>query len=129
MERIAAIFGPACELPTWICVAGPNPNTVYIRSRAVTSRSNACVSNPDPTSILRPLDNTTANPQLDLLSAAGFPVANSTPSNLHFAPVLFLFFFHRCFFRWRAKVLKLKPRLLQNSFCRMPLLANSGTNC
>jgi hypothetical protein len=25
-------------------------------------------------------------------------------------------------------VLKLKPRLLQNSFCRMPLLKNSDTN-
>jgi hypothetical protein len=88
-----------------------------------------CVSNPDPTSILRPLDITTANPQLESLSAAGFPAANSTPSNLQSAAVLFLFLFHRRFFRCRAKVLKLKPRLLQNSFCRMPLLANSDTNC
>ena len=35
---------------------------------------------------------------------------------------------HRRFFRWRANVLKLKPRPLENSFCRMPQLKNSDTN-
>jgi hypothetical protein len=35
---------------------------------------------------------------------------------------------HRRFFSWRANLLKLKPRPLENSFCRMPLLKNSDTN-
>lgn len=87
------------------------------------------VSNPGPTSILRPPDNTTANPQLDVLNAVvGLPATNSTPSNLESVRVLF-FFFHRRFFKCRANVLRLKPRLRQNSFWRMPLLANSDTNC
>jgi hypothetical protein len=110
-------------------VAGPNPNTDYTRSSTFTSRSKVGTSKLRSTSILRPLDNTTVNLQLASLSAAGFPVANSTPSNLQSARVLFLFLSHRRFFRWRANVLKLNPRLWQNSFCRMPLLANSPTNC
>ncbi len=32
-------------------------------------------------------------------------------------------------FRWRSSVLKLKPRLSQNSLRRTPLLTNSATNC
>jgi len=38
-------------------------------------------------------------------------------------------FFQRSFFRWRYSVLKLKPRLWQNSLRRIPLLTNSATNC
>ena len=38
-------------------------------------------------------------------------------------------FFQRRFFRWRSSVLKLKPRLWQNSLRRIPLLTNSVTNC
>ncbi len=34
----------------------------------------------------------------------------------------------RRFFRWRSSVLKLKPRLWQNSLRGMPLLRNSATN-
>jgi len=37
--------------------------------------------------------------------------------------------FQRRFFRWRSSVLKLKPRLWQNSLRRIPLLTNSATNC
>jgi hypothetical protein len=74
------------------------------------------------TSILHPPDNTKANPVVDFLSSADFSPANSTPSSLHSAREFFLFRFHRRFFRWRASVLKLKPRLRQNSFRRMPLL-------
>jgi hypothetical protein len=37
--------------------------------------------------------------------------------------------FQRRFFRWRFRVLKLKPRLWQNSLRRIPLLTNSATNC
>jgi hypothetical protein len=81
------------------------------------------------TSILRPPDKTTANPQLDSLSNADFLLANSTATNWLFAQALFLLLFLRCFFRWRSSVLKLKPRLRQNSRGRMPLVANSATNC
>jgi hypothetical protein len=69
-----------------------------------------------------PPDNPKANPVVDFLSSADFSAANSTPSSLHSAREFFLFRFHRRFFRWRASVLKLKPRLRQNSFRRMPLL-------
>ena len=37
--------------------------------------------------------------------------------------------FQRRFFRWRSSVLKLKPRLRQKSFLRIPLLTNSATSC
>ncbi len=37
--------------------------------------------------------------------------------------------FQRSFLRWRSSVLKLKPRLWQNSLRRIPLLTNSATNC
>ncbi len=77
--------------------------SLYVSSKdcvsAFTSRSNVCTSNLRSTSILRPPDNITANPQLDSLCATGFAVANSTPSNLQSARVLFLFLFHRRFFR------------------------------
>ena len=41
-------------------------------------------------------------------------------------PLVFLF--QRCFFRWRCRLVKLKPRLWQNSLHRMPLLMNSATS-
>jgi hypothetical protein len=37
--------------------------------------------------------------------------------------------FLRRFLKWRSSVLKLKPRLRQNSLRRMPLFTNSATNC
>jgi hypothetical protein len=37
--------------------------------------------------------------------------------------------FHRRFFRWRSRVLWLKPRLRQTSLRRIPLFTNSATNC
>jgi hypothetical protein len=40
-----------------------------------------------------------------------------------------LFLFQCCFFRCRLSVPKLKPRFLQNSLRRMPLLTNSVTSC
>src|SRR5258708_38796201 len=43
--------------------------------------------------------------------------------------VLLVLLFHRLFFKWRSSVLKLKPRLWQNSLRRIPLLTNSSTNC
>jgi hypothetical protein len=42
-------------------------------------------------------------------------MANSTAANLPFAGVLLVCLFRRRFFRWRSSVLKLKPRLWQNS--------------
>jgi len=75
-------------------------------------------------------DNTTASPQPGSCSVGDFLMANSTGTNWPSAAALLLFFlFHRRFFRWRSSVLKLKPRLRQNSICRMPLLINSATNC
>jgi hypothetical protein len=74
------------------------------------------------TSILHPPGNTKANLVVDFSLFGDFSAANSTPSNLYSAREFFLFRFHRRFFRWRASVLKLKPRLRQNAFCRMPLL-------
>ena len=81
------------------------------------------------TSILHPPDNTKANPVVDFSLFRDFSAADSTPSNLYSAREFFLFRFHRRFFRWRASVLKLKPRLRQNAFCRMPAAGNSDTNC
>jgi hypothetical protein len=96
----------------------------HIPSRPVLTlkRSKVSTSTSRCTSILHPPDNTKANPVVDFLSSADFSAANSTPSSLHSARESFLFRFHRRFFRWRAGVLKLKPRLGQNSFRRMPLL-------
>jgi hypothetical protein len=36
---------------------------------------------------------------------------------------------HAAGFKWRSSVLKLKPRVRQNSLRRMSLLTNSATNC
>ena len=111
-------------------MAGPNPNTDYTCSSTFISRSNVGTSKLRATSILRPPDNTTANLQLDSLSAAGFPVTNSTPSNLQSARVLFLFLFHSPFLQMASqRCSSSNPGWRQNSFCRMPLLANSDTHC
>jgi hypothetical protein len=64
-----------------------------------------------------------------LCSAGGFRMANSTGTNLPSAGALLVFLFDRRFFRWRSNVLKLKPRLRQNSLRRIPLFTNSATNC
>src|ERR1019366_7186256 len=54
--------------------------------------------------------------------------ANSTATNGLAAGLLFLFLFQRRSLRWRSSVLKLKPRLRQNSLRRMLLPTNSATN-
>src|ERR1035437_4919013 len=60
---------------------------------------------------------------------AGRRAANSTGINRPAEEALLLFLFQRCFFRCRLSVPKLKPRFLQNSLRRMPLLTNSVTSC
>ena len=82
------------------------------------------------TSIRRPPGSTTASPQLDSCCAGDFLAANSTFTNRPPAEVTALrLLFEQRFFRWRSSVLKLKPRLSQNSLRRTPLLTNSATNC
>jgi hypothetical protein len=54
---------------------------------------------------------------------------NSTATNLPSAGALPVCLFHRRFFRWGSSVLKLKPRLWQDSLLRIPLFTNSATNC
>jgi hypothetical protein len=55
--------------------------------------------------------------------------ANSTFNNRLAEETGLRLLFQRRFFKWRSSVLKLKPRLWQNSLRRMPLLTNSATNC
>src|ERR1022692_2712990 len=113
-------------------VAGPNPNTAYTRSSALTKRSNVFVSKSGCTSIRCPPDNTTASPQLGSCCVGDFLAANSTGTNRPNWPAeeaALLFLFQRCFFRCRFSVPKLKPRLRQNSLRRMPLVTNSATIC
>ncbi|PYX38121.1 MAG: hypothetical protein DMG75_04890 [Acidobacteria bacterium] len=54
--------------------------------------------------------------------------ANSTFTNRPAEETGLRLLFQRRFFRWRFSVLKLKPRLWQNSLRRIPL-TNSATNC
>src|SRR5271165_4768802 len=110
-------------------VAGPNPNTAYARSSALSRRSNVLVSKSGCTSIRRPPESTTASPQLGSCCVGDFLAANSTGTNRPAEEALLLFLFQRCFFRCRFSVPKLKPRLRQNSVRRMPLLINSATSC
>src|SRR6266704_3712184 len=99
-----------------IRVAGPNPNTAYARSSALTRRSNVFVSKSGCTSIRRPPGRTTASPQLDSCCAGDFLAANSSFTNRPPAEETALrLLFQQRFFRWRSSVLKLKPRLSQNS--------------
>ena len=73
--------------------------------------------------------STTASPQLGSFCAGDFLAANSTGSNRPAEEIGLRLLFQRSFFRWRSSVLKLKPRLRQNSLRRTPLLTNSTTNC
>src|SRR5271157_5428635 len=100
----------------------------YTCSSTLTRRSKVCTSKSRCTSIRRPPDNTTASPQLGSRSAGDFLMANSTGIRWLSAGVHLVFLFHRRFFRWRSSVLKLKPRLWQNSLRPIPLLTNSVTS-
>ena len=70
-----------------------------------------------------------ASPQLGSCCFGDFLAVNSTGTKRPPAGALLVFLFHRRFLRWRSSVPKLKPRLRQNSLRRIPLLANSDTNC
>jgi len=79
-----------------------------------------------------PPGSTTASPQVGSCSFGDFLAANSTGTNRPAEEVGLRglrHLFQRRFFRWRSRVLKLKPRLWQNSLRRIPLLTNSATNC
>jgi hypothetical protein len=76
-----------------------------------------------------PPESTTASPQLASCCVGDFLTANSTGTNRSTEEVGLRLLFQRHFFRWRSRVLKLKPRLWQNSLRRIPLLTNSATNC
>jgi hypothetical protein len=77
----------------------------------------------------RPPGSTTASPQLGSCRVGDFLAANSTGTNRLAEETSPPLLFQRRFFRWRSSVLKLKPRLWQNSLRRIPLLTNSDTNC
>src|SRR5271163_1458013 len=94
-----------------------------------TRRSNVLVSKSGCTSIRRPPSSTRASPQLGSCCVGDFLAANSTGTKLPAEEVGLRLLFQRRFFRWRSRVLKLKPRLWQNSLRRIPLLTNSATNC
>jgi hypothetical protein len=75
-----------------------------------------------------PFGTTTASPQLGSCCVGGdFIVANSTGTKRPAEEIGLRFLFQRRFFRWRSSVLKLRPRLWQNSLRRIPLLMNSVT--
>jgi hypothetical protein len=76
----------------------------------------------------RPPGSTTASPQLGSRCFGDFLAANSTDTNRPAEETGLRLLFQRRFFRWRSSVLKLKPRLRQNSLLRIPLLTNSDTN-
>ena len=101
-------------------MAGPNPNTAYTCSSTLTRRSNVLVSKSGCTSIRRPPGSTTASPQLGSHCVGDFLVANSTFTNRPAEETGLRLLFQRRFFRWRSRVLQLKPRLWQNSLRRMP---------
>jgi hypothetical protein len=107
-------------------VAGPNPNTAYTRSSTLTSRSNVFVSKSGCTSIRRPPGSTTASPKVASCCVGDFLAANSTFTNRPAEETGLHLLFQRRLFRWRSSVLKLKPRLRQNSLRRIPLLVNSA---
>jgi hypothetical protein len=93
-----------------------------------TRRSNVFASKSGCTSIRRPQDSTTASPQLGSCCFGGFLADNSTGTNRPAEEVGLRLLFQRRFFRWRSRVLKLRPRLWQNSLRRIPLLTNSAAN-
>jgi hypothetical protein len=75
------------------------------------------------------LGSTTANPQLGSGCIDDFLAANSTGTNRSAEETGLRHLFQSRFFRWRSSVLKLKPRLWQNSLRRIPLLTKSATKC
>ena len=77
----------------------------------------------------RPPGSTTASPQVASSCVGDFLAANSTGTKRPAEVIGLRLFFQRGFFKWRSSVLKLKPRLWQNSLRRTPLLTNSATNC
>ena len=94
-----------------------------------TRRSNVLVSKSGCTSIRLPPGSTTASPQLGSWGVGDFLVANSTFTNRPAEETGLGLLFQRRIFKWRSSVLKLKPRLWQNSLRCIPLLTNSATNC
>ena len=101
----------------------------YTRSSALTRRSNVLVSKSACTSIRRPPGSTTASPQVESRDLGDFLAANSRGTKRPAEEIGLCLLFQRSFFRWRSSVLKLKPRLWQNSLRRIPLFTNSATNC
>ncbi len=87
------------------------------------------VSKSGSTSMRHPLGSTTASPQPGSCCVCDFLAANSTGTKRPAEEIGLRLLFQRRFFRWRSRVLKLKPRLWQNSLRRIPLLTNSATNC
>jgi hypothetical protein len=75
-----------------------------------------------------PPDSTTASPQLGSCCVGDFLAATSTGTNRPSEGTGLRLLFQRRFFKWRSSVLKLKPRLWQDSLRRIPLLTNSATN-
>ena len=106
----------------------PVQTRAYTRSSTLTKRSNVLVSKSGCTSIRRPPGSTTASPQVASCCVGDFLAANATFSNRPAEETGLRLLFERRFFRWRSSVLKLKPRLWQNSLRRIPLLTNSATN-
>jgi hypothetical protein len=76
----------------------------------------------------RPPGSTTASPQPGSCCIGDFLAANSTGTKRPAEEVSLRLLFQRRFFRCRSRVLKLKPRLRQNSLRRILLLMNSVTN-
>ncbi len=63
----------------------------------------------------RPPSSTTASPQLASCRIGEFLAASSTGTNRQAEETGLCPLFQRRFFRWRSSVLKVKPRLWQNS--------------
>ena len=76
----------------------------------------------------RPPGSTTASPPFALCCIGEVLAANSTGTNRLAGEAGLCLLPQRRFFRWRSSVLKLKPRLSQNSLRRIPLFTNSATN-
>jgi hypothetical protein len=68
------------------------------------------------------------SPQLASRCVGDFLAANATFTNRPAEETGLRLLFQRSRFRWRSSVLKLNPRLRQNSLRRIPLLMNSATN-
>ena len=126
LEALAHVRGSGREIDPCSCAQSKHGLHPLQHTHQTLS---VCTSKSRCTSIRRPPHNTTASPQLACWSAGGFLMVNSTGTNRPSAEALLVFLFPHRFFRWRSSVLKLKPRLWQNSLGRMPLLRNSATSC